>query len=55
VTSHPGDIKWVPAYWEEGSKNVVDPTGCGNAFLGGLGAALYEGKTLDDGEFGTRG
>ncbi|KAI0092828.1 Ribokinase-like protein [Irpex rosettiformis] len=33
---------WVPAYWgEENKAKVVDVTGAGNAFLGGLAAGLY--------------
>lgn len=26
---------WLPAYYSKGSKEVIDPTGAGNAFLGG--------------------
>lgn len=26
---------WLPAYYQDGSSEVVDPTGAGNAFLGG--------------------
>ncbi|CAL1702315.1 unnamed protein product [Somion occarium] len=34
--------KWVDAYWtKENSSHVVDVTGAGNAFLGGLSAGLY--------------
>ncbi|PVG01049.1 Ribokinase-like protein [Serendipita vermifera] len=32
---------WVNAYWNENSDRVVDVTGAGNAFLGGLAAGLY--------------
>lgn len=48
---------WVPAYWQpdvQGWKDgdvVVDPTGAGNAFMGGLGAALTKGKDLDEGTY----
>ncbi|WVQ82954.1 hypothetical protein IAT38_005090 [Cryptococcus sp. DSM 104549] len=46
------DVKWLPAYWSkerEGStEKVVDPTGAGNAFMGGVAAALDEGKTLEE-------
>ncbi|WWD18480.1 hypothetical protein CI109_102932 [Kwoniella shandongensis] len=46
------DVKWIPAYWHEGRDGwkgkVVDPTGAGNAFMGALGAALDEGKSLDE-------
>jgi sugar/nucleoside kinase (ribokinase family) len=47
------DVRWVPAYWEvDGSLDkVVDPTGAGNAFMGGLGAALQLGKDMDEGGF----
>ncbi|OSX60360.1 hypothetical protein POSPLADRAFT_1147632 [Postia placenta MAD-698-R-SB12] len=40
--SKPG--RWVPAFWtsEDASKHVVDVTGAGNSFLGGLAAGLYE-------------
>ncbi|WVQ73197.1 hypothetical protein IAR50_002763 [Cryptococcus sp. DSM 104548] len=48
------EVKWVPAYWgkevgrEGWERKVVDPTGAGNAFMGGVAAALLEGKTFDD-------
>lgn len=48
-------IGWVPAYWsigaeeEEWENQVVDPTGCGNAFCGAMAAAIDEGKKLRDG------
>lgn len=42
----PGIEKWIPAYHEESSK-VVDPTGGGNAFLGGMAIALARGQTLE--------
>ncbi|CAE6419714.1 unnamed protein product [Rhizoctonia solani] len=33
---------WTPAYWTSGDEGaVVDVTGAGNAFLGGLSAGLY--------------
>ncbi|PHH67909.1 hypothetical protein CDD82_1011 [Ophiocordyceps australis] len=38
---------WLPAYHED-SANVVDPTGGGNAFLGGLAVALARGLNLQD-------
>jgi len=39
---------WVPAYWtKEEQVRVVDPTGGGNAFCGGLCAGLL----LSDGDF----
>ncbi|OCF72945.1 hypothetical protein I204_06175 [Kwoniella mangroviensis CBS 8886] len=47
-------LKWIPAYWNSHRKGwndgrVVDPTGAGNAFMGGLAAALDSGKSLDEG------
>ncbi|WWC62556.1 uncharacterized protein I303_105152 [Kwoniella dejecticola CBS 10117] len=47
------DVKWVPAYWNpqrEGwsEGKVVDPTGAGNAFMGGLAAAVDRGYLLDE-------
>jgi len=35
--------KWVPAFWseEDGLAHVVDVTGAGNSFLGGLAAGLH--------------
>lgn len=50
--------KWIPAFWESAANepthdsHVVDVTGAGNAFLGGLSAGLsftsdvYEGMLL---------
>jgi sugar/nucleoside kinase (ribokinase family) len=37
-----GKGKWIEAYWkgEEVTENIVDVTGAGNAFLGGLSAGL---------------
>lgn len=43
----PGLERWVPAYHQDSSK-VVDPTGGGNTFLGGLGAALARGESLEE-------
>ncbi|CAE6424154.1 putative protein C16C9,01c [Rhizoctonia solani AG-1 IB] len=37
---------WIPAYWGPEDIGVVDVTGAGNAFLGGLSAGLY----LTDGD-----
>nr|XP_019012750.1 uncharacterized protein I206_02245 [Kwoniella pini CBS 10737]OCF51531.1 hypothetical protein I206_02245 [Kwoniella pini CBS 10737] len=47
------EVRWIPAYWNvhrEGwnQEKVVDPTGAGNAFMGGLAAALDSGKGLDE-------
>ncbi|WXC56270.1 hypothetical protein SNK03_002202 [Fusarium graminearum] len=43
----PGIEKWIPAYHTEPSK-VVDPTGGGNTFLGGLGVALARGESIEE-------
>ena len=42
-----GTSLWIPAYHEEQDK-VVDPTGGGNAFLGGLSVALARGKGVEE-------
>ena len=45
VEMDPGIEKWLPAYFGEGEgKRVVDPTGGGNGFLGGLAVALARGR-----------
>ncbi|KAK3294692.1 Ribokinase-like protein [Chaetomium fimeti] len=50
----PGVEKWVPAYYGEGydkedaGEKVVDPTGGGNTFLGGLSVALARGKSIEE-------
>ncbi|KAK4126600.1 Ribokinase-like protein [Parathielavia appendiculata] len=49
----PGLEKWVPAYYGEGyagdeAEKVVDPTGGGNTFLGGLAVALARGKSIEE-------
>ncbi|KAK8042557.1 PfkB family carbohydrate kinase [Apiospora phragmitis] len=43
----PGIERWVPAYHTNKEK-VVDPTGGGNTFLGGLAVALARGKGLEE-------
>ncbi|KAK6085910.1 PfkB family carbohydrate kinase [Seiridium cupressi] len=43
----PGVEKWIPAYHTDKEK-VVDPTGGGNTFLGGLAVALARGKGLEE-------
>ncbi|GAB0132668.1 hypothetical protein EsDP_00001097 [Epichloe bromicola] len=43
----PGTERWIPAYHKDKLK-VVDPTGGGNAFLGGLSVALARGEKLED-------
>lgn len=52
VYALPGDDKvyWCPAYWTD-QKQVVDVTGAGNSFLGGLTAALDEGNDMHEGGF----
>ncbi|KAK0129045.1 hypothetical protein ONS95_000984, partial [Cadophora gregata] len=45
VPIDPGIEKWLPAYFGGGeSERVVDPTGGGNGFLGGLAIALARGR-----------
>jgi len=47
----PGIDRWIPAYFqggEEGEHKVVDPTGGGNGFLGGLAVALARGKSIEE-------
>ncbi|EKC97735.1 host-pathogen interaction-related protein [Trichosporon asahii var. asahii CBS 8904] len=48
----------VPVYWgapfHQSQDKVKDPTGAGNAFMGGLMAALYEGKDIHEGEWETK-
>jgi sugar/nucleoside kinase (ribokinase family) len=50
LSSSPQSVHWVPAYWT-GSEidQVVDVTGAGNGFLGGLCAGLDVGKDVGDG------
>lgn len=43
----PGVEKWIPAYHTDKEK-VVDPTGGGNTFLGGLAVGLARGKPLEE-------
>lgn len=43
----PGLEMWVPPYHTDAEK-VVDPTGGGNTFLGGLAVALARGKTVEE-------
>ncbi|OCF43575.1 hypothetical protein I317_02593 [Kwoniella heveanensis CBS 569] len=46
------DVRWSPAFWHPGREGyeakIVDPTGAGNAFMGGLAAGLDQGKSLDE-------
>lgn len=39
--------KWYPAYFEGEPHRVVDPSGAGNAFCGGLGAAMVTEEDWD--------
>lgn len=39
--------RWMPAYHQDSSK-VVDPTGGGNTFLGGLAVALARGHSIEE-------
>ena len=49
VPIDPGVEMWLPAYFgEEEVDKVVDPTGGGNGFLGGLAVALARGKGLEE-------
>ncbi|KAG7097280.1 hypothetical protein E1B28_004645 [Marasmius oreades] len=41
VLTHQRGGKWIPAFWGEDAKEIVDVTGAGNSFLGGLGAGLH--------------
>jgi hypothetical protein len=43
----PGVERWLPAYHIDKEK-VIDPTGGGNSFLGGLAAALARGRSLEE-------
>lgn len=45
----PGLDRWIPAYWTKGdAERVVDPTGGGNTFLGGLAVALARGCSMEE-------
>ncbi|KAK4238638.1 hypothetical protein C8A03DRAFT_14912 [Achaetomium macrosporum] len=55
IEMDPGIEKWVPAYYGRGgprkggaAEKVVDPTGGGNTFLGGLAVALARGKSIEE-------
>ncbi|KAG0649333.1 Maintenance of killer 32 [Hyphodiscus hymeniophilus] len=47
VPVDPGVERWLPAFHNNKEK-VVDPTGGGNAFLGGLSVALARGKGVEE-------
>jgi sugar/nucleoside kinase (ribokinase family) len=40
--------QWFPAYHSESTTKVVDPTGGGNAFLGGLAVGLARDKSMEE-------
>jgi sugar/nucleoside kinase (ribokinase family) len=40
--------KWFPAYHQPPSTKVIDPTGGGNGFLGGLAIALARGYDIEE-------
>ncbi|KAK0627711.1 Ribokinase-like protein [Immersiella caudata] len=46
----PGVERWFPAFYgaREAKERVVDPTGGGNTFLGGLAVALARGKSMEE-------
>ncbi|KAK2614303.1 hypothetical protein N8I77_001144 [Diaporthe amygdali] len=46
----PGLDKWIPAFFtkDDAAEKVVDPTGGGNTFLGGMAVALARGKTMEE-------
>ncbi|KAE8452628.1 hypothetical protein EG329_013887 [Mollisiaceae sp. DMI_Dod_QoI] len=49
VPIDPGIELWLPAVFGEGEQErVVDPTGGGNGFLGGLAIALARGKGVEE-------
>lgn len=47
VPVDPGIERWLPAVHNDAEK-VVDPTGGGNGFLGGLAVALARGKGIEE-------
>lgn len=49
VEIDPGLDRWIPAYFtKESQGKVVDPTGGGNTFLGGLAVGLARGKGMEE-------
>lgn len=50
VEMDPGLDRWIPAFWTGGDApaRVVDPTGGGNTFLGGLAVALARGRCVEE-------
>lgn len=55
LASRPNTTRWVPAYWANDQTRVVDPTGAGNGFMGGLAAALDEDLPVCEGKSGHAG
>lgn len=50
------ETHWIRPYWlPADAQQVIDPTGAGNAFLGGLAAGLYAEKDLAEGTCGMSG
>ena len=47
MEADPGMERWIPAYHQDAMK-VVDPTGGGNAFLGGLAVAMARGRGIEE-------
>ncbi|EPQ59546.1 Ribokinase-like protein [Gloeophyllum trabeum ATCC 11539] len=43
ITTRRKGGQWIPAFWSDNAEKVVDVTGAGNGFLGGLGAGLLLG------------
>ena len=53
VISQPGKSLWTPAFYDPGTK-IVDPTGAGNAYLGGFTIGLLEtSDTVRAAHYGT--
>jgi hypothetical protein len=49
VAIDPGIELWLPPFFTEGEQErVVDPTGGGNAFLGGMAVALARGRLVEE-------
>lgn len=42
LLSNNTQAEWLPAYYEKGASQVVDPTGAGNTFVGAFAVALQE-------------
>ena len=44
----PADYAWLPAFYEDTSPKVLDPTGAGNAFLGGFIAGWLASRDIHE-------